>query len=185
MPSSLTLGPILFSDFEIPERFTIGGKQHLVVHSLPGGGRVVDAMGPDDAPVRWSGVFSGQLAAERVRMLERLRRSGAPQLLSWAAWRYTVVVQDFQADITSTWWIPYRIQLCVLSERDSQTSDWLNSAAQPALTVGLLSAALLESAISTAGLGLASSNVGIAITSAGDLARIIQQGRRAWYMPLI
>ena len=78
MAGLLVLGEVTFHDFELPEHFTIGGKQQLIIHTLPGGGRVVDAMGADEAPVRWAGVFSGQQAAERVRILERLRRAGRP-----------------------------------------------------------------------------------------------------------
>ena len=70
MPGTPMLGPVVFRDFEVPERINLGGRQRLAVHMLPGGGRVVDAMGPDDAPIRWSGTFSGVDAAERVRMLE-------------------------------------------------------------------------------------------------------------------
>ena len=76
MPTAPTLGPITFQAFEVPERISLGGRQRLVVHALPGGGRVVDTMGPEEAPIRWSGMFSGANATERVRMLERLRRAG-------------------------------------------------------------------------------------------------------------
>ena len=114
MAVALTLGDITFNAFEVPEHFVIGGKQRLVIHSLPGGGRIVDAMGAEDAPIRWTGVFSGQQAAERVRAVERLRRSGQRQSLTWDAWLYSVVVQEFEAEITSTCWIPYRITLCIV-----------------------------------------------------------------------
>lgn len=45
----LTLGPVLFQDFEVPEKISVGGEHSLVVHKLVGRARVVDAMGRDDA----------------------------------------------------------------------------------------------------------------------------------------
>jgi hypothetical protein len=181
MAAPLALGDIVFSDFEIPEHFVVGGKQKLVIHSLPGGGRVVDAMGADDAPIRWSGVFSGQQAAERVRMLERLRRSGARLILAWDAWRYMVVVQTFEAEVSSNWWIPYNIQLCVISDAERDNADWLVAASAPALTVGLLSAAVLETQIGVAAVGLGSSNVGQAIGAAGNLAQYVTARAYGFY----
>ena len=43
------LGPIALQGFEVPESITIGGAQRLAIHRLPGGARVIDALGPDDA----------------------------------------------------------------------------------------------------------------------------------------
>lgn len=173
MAAPLALGDIVFNDFEIPEHLVVGGKQKLVIHSLPGGGRVVDAMGGEDAPIRWSGVFSGQQAAERVRLLERIRRSGERHTLTWDAWRYTVVIQDFEAEIASNWWIPYQLQLCIVTDTGSNTVDWLTAAGAPTLTTGFLAAAALETAITVAGVGLGSSNVGQAIGAAGNLAQYV------------
>ena len=173
MVAALTLGDITFSDFEVPEHFVVGGKHRLVIHSLPGGGRVVDAMGADDAPIRWSGIFSGQQAAERVRAIERLRRSGQRQTLTWDAWLYSVVVQEFEAEIASSWWIPYRITLCIVANGAGIQTDWFDQATGPTLSVGLLGAAALETAIGVAGLGLASGNVVQSIGAAGNLAQYV------------
>lgn len=57
----LVLGPIAFADFEIPERIRFGGNQRLAVHQLPGGRRVVDALGRDDGEICWSGVFTARM----------------------------------------------------------------------------------------------------------------------------
>ena len=53
MAGTLLLGPVLFRDFELPGQITWGGKQRLAVHHLPGGRRVIDAMGRDDAAIVW------------------------------------------------------------------------------------------------------------------------------------
>ena len=173
MAGSLTLGSVVFADFEVPETLSIGGKQQLVIHSLPGGGRVVDAMGAAEGPIRWSGVFSGPQAAERVRALEIIRRGGQQQVLTWDAWRYSVIVQEFDAQITNTSWIPYQIRLCVISVDSLASVDYLDHAVPPTLTIGLITAAALEAGIGAAGLGLGSSDIGQAIGAAGNLAQLV------------
>ena len=69
--TSVILGPVLLRDFEVPERISFGGRQAIVVHRLPGGARVIDAMGRDDAEIAFSGIFSGPDATRRARTLDR------------------------------------------------------------------------------------------------------------------
>ena len=173
MPASLMLGPVVFTSFEVPDRISFGGHQRLIVHAMPGGGRVVDAMGPDEAPIRWSGVFSGQAAAERVRMMERLRRSGVPLLLVWDAWRYLVIVQDFEAEVTNIAWIPYRITLCVLPQLGSAVRDWLDAAVAPALALTGLGVAALQQGIDSASGRLAGGSLSATVSAAGELAQYV------------
>ena len=123
MAGTPVLGSVALQDFEVPERIGVGGRQQLVVHNLPGGGRVIDAMGPDEAEIKWSGFFSGQDAAERVRTLEQLRRAGNSLGLAWDSWRYTVIIREFTADVSNPCWIPYRIQLCVVPDPGAGSDD--------------------------------------------------------------
>ncbi len=123
------LGPVAFAGFEVPERITLGGRQRLAVHTLPGGARIVDAMGPDDGELAWSGTFSGAAAAERVRQLDRLRRAGLALPLAWDGWRFTVIISEFEADSANPWWVPYRISCTVLSEGDLAVAELLPVAA--------------------------------------------------------
>ncbi len=174
MAGTPVLGPVAFGGFEVPEQISLGGKQKLVVHMLPGGDRVVDTMGPDDAPIRWSGVFSGQGAAERVRTLERLRRGGTVLLLSWDAWRFSVIIQQFTAEVTNACWIPYQIELCVVPP-DAVVQDWLKNVAQPALSVAELTGAALDQQIEVAGIGLTSSSLGDAVAASGQLAQLVTE----------
>jgi hypothetical protein len=109
METLLTLGPVTFSAFEVPEQVRFGGRQALAVHTLPGGGRVIDALGRDDADIIWSGVFSGSDAADRARLLDTLRAEGAMLTLSWDAFFYTVVIAQLDLEYRHSWWIPYRI----------------------------------------------------------------------------
>jgi hypothetical protein len=116
MASALILGGVLFQDFELPERISWGGQQRLSVHRLPGGVRVIDAMGRDDAQIVWSGMFSGANAAERAQMIDLMRVDGAVWPLVWDSFFYSVVVAVFQADYRRANWIPYRIACTVLRD---------------------------------------------------------------------
>ena len=113
---SLTLGPVAFAGFELPSSITLGGRQRLAVHKLPGGLRIIDALGADPADLAWSGIFTGPDAADRARILDALRVAGFELLLAWDAFLYTVVIESFQADYRSPWWIPYRLTCSVLRD---------------------------------------------------------------------
>ena len=114
--SALLLGPILFQEFELPERVRWGGGQKLVVHRLPGGARVVDSLGRDDADIVWSGVFSGSDAAVRAGALDLMRAEGGAWPLTWDWFFFTVVIARFDADYTRSNWIPYRITCTVVRD---------------------------------------------------------------------
>ena len=113
---SLTLGPVAFAGFELPSSITLGGKQRLAIHRLPGGLRIIDALGADPADLAWSGIFTGPDAGDRARTLDTLRISGQTLLLAWDAFLYSVVIESFRADYRSPWWIPYRISCSVLQD---------------------------------------------------------------------
>lgn len=119
----LVLGPVAFDGFEVPPSLRFGGKQVLAVHRLPGGGRVIDAMGRDDAELRWQGVFSGAEAGERARLLDVMRIAGLPLPLSWDAFFYTVLISDLELDYTNPWWIPYRISCTVVLDATAAIVD--------------------------------------------------------------
>jgi hypothetical protein len=113
---SLTLGPIDFAGFELPSSITVGGRQRLAIHRLPGGLRIIDALGADHADIAFNGIFTGPDAADRARILDALRIAGAALPLAWDAFFYTVVIESFEADYRSPWWIPYRLTCSVLRD---------------------------------------------------------------------
>ena len=115
----LMLGPIAFRDFEIPAGINLGGKQRLIVHRLPGGSRVIDALGRDDAQISFSGIFSGADATLRARALDEMRSSGVAFPLTWDVFYYTVLISQFQADYQNGWWIPYHVTCTVLRDEAS------------------------------------------------------------------
>jgi hypothetical protein len=116
MSDYLQLGPISFQDFELPGRIRFGGAQRLAVHTLPGGMRVIDAMGRDDADINWSGVFSGSDAADRARTIDLMRSEGASWTLSWDTFCYLVVIGSFDASYEYVNWVPYRISCKVVQD---------------------------------------------------------------------
>jgi hypothetical protein len=116
----LILGGFVFSGFEIPEKITFGGKQTLITHRLPGGRRVVDAMGTDDRDLEWSGCFTGTLATLRARQLDTMRRQGRPLELLWHSYAYRVVISSFEADFERFYDIPYRICCVVVLDRSAR-----------------------------------------------------------------
>jgi hypothetical protein len=115
----LLLGPVAFQDFEIPSGINFGGAQRLALHRLPGGRRIIDALGPDDALISFSGIFTGSDATLRARSLDELRTSGMVLPLTWDVFFYTVLISAFHADYRNGWWIPYRITCTVLRDEAS------------------------------------------------------------------
>jgi hypothetical protein len=113
---ALLLGPIAFQDFEVPSGINFGGRQRLVVHRLPGGSRVIDALGRDDSEISFSGIFTGSDATLRARTLDELRVTGAPLALTWDVLYYSVVISAFYAEYQNGCWIPYYIVCTVLRD---------------------------------------------------------------------
>lgn len=113
-PEMLVLGSIVFRDFEIPEEIQFGMRQAKHVHKHVGGGRIVDAMGPDPEPIRWRGRFRGPTAPSRARACERLAGSGRQVGVSWGSFYYVVLVDLFEADYKSFREIPYHIECTVV-----------------------------------------------------------------------
>lgn len=134
MADDLLLGPVSFQGFELPARIGFGGGQRLAVHVLPGGARVIDAMGRDDADIVWSGVFSGPDAADRARLLDAMRADGAVLSLAWDAFCYLVLISSFEAAYEQANWVPYRIS-CTVVQDQAQSVD----VALASLVTGLLS----------------------------------------------
>jgi hypothetical protein len=111
----LQLGPVAFRDFEVPAKINFGGHQRLVVHTLAGGRRVVDAIGPDDADVEFSGILSGPEATERAILLDSLRVSGSILSLRWDKFLFSVIVRTFRAEFQNNFWISFDICCTVVN----------------------------------------------------------------------
>jgi hypothetical protein len=117
---TLTLGPVTFTGLALPESMPIGGAQQMQMHKLPGGLRVIDVMGQDDAEIGWSGMLMGQNASATARTLDKLRRSGTVITLAWDVFSYQVIVSQFSCDVRSP---PMRYRIsCTVKQDNTQVS---------------------------------------------------------------
>jgi hypothetical protein len=115
----VVLGPVVFDDIEVPERIEFGGAQSMVVHKMPGGMRVIDAMGRDDMDMTWSGILEGPGATSRALMLDSLRVGGLPWTLTWDILSWTVIVKNFKGIYQKRNWIPYTIECMVVFDNSA------------------------------------------------------------------
>jgi hypothetical protein len=124
----LTLGDVLFRDFEIPSKITgaIGGKQGLAKHKLLGGARVTDAMGPDPEDPAWEGRFRGADAEDRAQQLDAMKDAGQEVLLTFGSFQYTVVIEEFVCDYMQAYEIPYRIKCYITQVTTAAASPGLD-----------------------------------------------------------
>ena len=149
----LLLGPIVFKDFEVPAGITFGGSQRLAVHRLPGGSRVIDSLGRDDANLTFVGIFSGSDATLRARAVDELRSLGLPLPLTWDIFFYSVIIDSFQADYLNSNWIPYRISCTVIRDEASaliETASPLATMALADVSTALASATVADIDLSSA-----------------------------------
>jgi hypothetical protein len=112
----LNLGGVAFQDFEVPDDIRGGGDQAFEWHKYPGGTRTVDAMGPDDDDLRWSGYFEGPSALTRCQMLDTMRRQGEAVALTWSAYSYIVVIKRFRWKFMRYYHYSYEIDLFVVQD---------------------------------------------------------------------
>jgi hypothetical protein len=112
----LTLGGVIFEDWEIPESVKGKIKQKLDVKKFLGGSRTIDALGRDDDPIAWGGRFRGSTAEQRFQQVKAMAVAGQPVQLTWSSNNYLVLIEEFEFDYQSPMEIPYRISLEVLAD---------------------------------------------------------------------
>ena len=168
---TLALGDITFTGFEVPEHINWGGEQMLVVHKLVGGQRTVDAMGPDEAPIEWSGWIIGQNAVARAQSIDAMRISGIPQTLTWSRFIYQVVVRSFAPSFERFYQIPYRITLEVIANNTQPvTSSETPPLDQTVIAADVTSATGLAGLIGDSTLSSLVGNVSSAIGAVADIS---------------
>ena len=121
-PAILSLGDIEFTAFEVPERIRWGGGQNLACHDFPGGSRVVDAMGYQEAEISWSGTMLGPNVEDRAQQLDALRQDGDQVELIWSGLSRQVVVQSCEFD-QGFQRIGYSIRCVVIPEELSSATE--------------------------------------------------------------
>lgn len=111
----LTLGGIVFDDFSTPEEMMGGGNQAMVIHKLPGGGRVIDTLGPDESNVTWSGFFFGANAYGTALALDGLRAAGQVIPLTWGGQFRFVIIDNFVYRVRRMpSWVKYAVSCTVV-----------------------------------------------------------------------
>ncbi len=107
---AVMIGNIALTGFEVPDAMPWGTEQQLVDHRMPGGGRIVDAMGPLEAIYGWRGAFTGPTASYRAHLLDAMAGAGAAVPLIWGEDSRLVVIRSFRCQTTrGGWWLPYTI----------------------------------------------------------------------------
>ena len=180
----LTLGDFAFSRAEVPEKIAIGGSQHLVQHDLVGGARIVDAMGRNDVPLEWSGLFLGSSALDRARYLDRLRVVGNPLELIWDQLAYTVVIDSFTADFERYYQLPYRIRCVVVQDRTSPVTAIVSAGIDDAISGDMATVDGLGSLIGDGPLSTAIGALDTAIKAVSSFATATQGMINSVLVPL-
>ncbi|RFD18695.1 hypothetical protein DY926_15055 [Komagataeibacter melaceti] len=128
----VTIGSLTLTGMEVPNLIRDGGGQQLAVHKLPGGNRIIDAVGNDPDRLELSGTFTGPTAIERALALKQMRIAGRPVQFTGAGLSLLVKIVQYSYDYQKKGIvIPYRLVL----EQPAQTATTAtgNSSALSAL----------------------------------------------------
>lgn len=113
---TLIIGGFVLDGFAAPETMTGGGKQAMAVHKLPGGSRVIDTLGPDDADIPISGQLYADDAYDTCLALDAMRAAGSQVPLIWGGQFLMVVVSEFKYTVHRfPNWCDYSINCTVAS----------------------------------------------------------------------
>jgi nucleoid-associated protein YgaU len=74
---ALKLGDFVFERDDLPESIPLGGEQTLAVFQYPGGPKEVQVFGAHDSNPSWNGTFNYTNAIAKVRVLDKMYRSGS------------------------------------------------------------------------------------------------------------
>lgn len=110
-PLALSIGDVVFSDFEIPERLTsLGGTQQIAEHRFPGGRITQQTFGPFPNHLEWSGLLLGTTAFQRMRQLDRLRIAGQSVMFAFGETTMQGMVSEFNPVPHHQWLVPYTLK---------------------------------------------------------------------------
>ncbi|WP_102323858.1 hypothetical protein [Komagataeibacter saccharivorans] len=163
----VTIGALTLTGMEVPDVIRDGGTQQVAVHRLPGGNRIIDAVGNDPDRLELSGRFVGPTAYERALLLKQMRILGQPVQFTGAGLSLTVKIVQYSYDYQQKGIvIPYRLVL----EQPSQM------AVTSAITSGLSALIGSDAASSISGITGALDDVStIASNIEGQLSTVVGQ----------
>lgn len=166
----VVLGSVIFEGHEVPSRIGVGGAQAVTIHRLPGGGRIIDAMGVDDGAIVWSGFFTGPAAASRARLVDAMRQGGQLVGLSFGDYAFNVVVVHFEYELQDRGaLLSYRIRTEIVPD-DLGQSDGSSNSILAALSNDIASAASAVAGFGLSGVQTSFVAVQSALTLPGDPA---------------
>ena len=116
MGTPLTLGSVIFDDFQAPPELALIGQQKVAVHDMIGGSRRVQALGVVWKPISFEGIFWGNKAFSTMHQLERMQAEATPQSLSYLDYAFLVVVSEVEARIKHQNRIDYKVTVEVVQE---------------------------------------------------------------------
>ena len=120
MSDRVTLGGFVLDGFSAPQTMVGGGRQAMAVHKLPGGSRVIDTLGPDDADIPIAGQLYDANAYATCRAIDAMRAAGTQVPLIWGGQFLMVIVADFRYTVHRfPNWCDYSI-LCLVASNPAQ-----------------------------------------------------------------
>ena len=171
--SPIQIGTINLQNFEVPPSVRFGGRYRLMVHTLSGGARVLERLGPDDGDIQFRGTFSGAQAEARVREVNNLRLTGEVVWLTWESFRYQVIVKTFLVDYYSPWWISYQLGCVIAYQTGAADLRTLALGALVAADLGEAVAAVAGTSIQVGSLQAALSNSNALTAGTSDQSQAI------------
>lgn len=171
--SPIQIGTINLQNFEVPPSVRFGGRHRVMVHTLAGGTRVLERLGPDDGDIQFRGTFSGRHAEERMRAVNNLRLTGEVVWLTWESFRYQVVVKTFLAEYFSPWWISYQLSCVIAFQNGAADLQTLALSALVAADLGQAVAAAAGTVIQLGSLQTALSGTNALTAGTSDQAQAI------------
>lgn len=106
----MSIGSVVFADFEVPESLeSLGTKQAHKKREFPGGTITIRNLGAFPLPLSWRGYLTGPTAFDRMAELQRLAATGQSVKLAYGrvAWQGEVI--EFDARPRHEFLIPYTI----------------------------------------------------------------------------
>lgn len=182
----LILGDFEFLDFEVPERITIPGRQKTAIHQMIGGKRVIDVLGIEYDPIRWSGIFTGSETASRVQALEQLRDAGKSLTFTLDDISFDVLITDFAPVYEFVYRRPYSIELAVIKRNDAVSAlDALTGALDALINSDIGQALGLSSVINVQAITDAVNTVQNAVKSVEDIAHATVSAVQSIVRPIV
>lgn len=186
MPDAyLQLGDFEFQGLELPEVIKRGGKQAVIVQKLVGGARTIDAMGRDDDPLSWEGIFMGAAAYDRASYLDSLRIAGQQLVLAWNNNNYTVLISEYVYESRlDDLYIPYRITCEVVSDNVTPSIPGVAPSVDDQMAADSATASNLATGIGDSALSSLTSALNSAVGAVGTFANATQATIQSVMQPL-